>query len=33
MYLSKIFNHTSIAVTREYLGIQAEEIKNIYMNL
>lgn len=33
MFLSKIFNHTSIAVTREYLGIQAEEIEDIYMNL
>ena len=33
VYLSKIFNHTSIGVTREYLGIQAEEIADIYTNL
>ena len=33
MYLSDIFNHTSITVTRKYLGIRAEEIKNIYLNL
>jgi integrase len=33
MYLSKIFNHTSISVTREYLGIQDQEIEDIYLNL
>jgi len=31
--LSKIFNHTSIGTTRVYLGIQQEEIDDIYMNL
>lgn len=33
MYLSDIFNHSSTAITRKYLGIRAEEIKNIYLNL
>lgn len=33
VYLSKIFNHTSIAVTREYLGITQDEIKDIYLSL
>jgi len=31
--LSKIFNHTSTSTTRIYLGIQQEEINDIYMNL
>lgn len=33
LYLSEIFNHSSIGLTRKYLGIRAEEIKNIYLNL
>ncbi|MCL6264917.1 tyrosine-type recombinase/integrase [Flagellimonas myxillae] len=33
LYLSEIFNHQSPAITRKYLGIRAEEIKNIYLNL
>ena len=33
MYLSELFNHTSVAVTRKYLGIRQEELDNIYMNL
>lgn len=33
MLLSSIFNHTSPAVTRRYLGIKQEEIANIYLNL
>jgi integrase len=33
MYLSELFNHTSIAVTRKYLGIRQEELNNIYLNL
>jgi integrase len=33
MYLSELFNHTSIAVTRRYLGIRQEELNDIYMNL
>tara|TARA_R110002051_G_scaffold95783_2_gene165805 strand:- start:1493 stop:1696 length:204 start_codon:yes stop_codon:yes gene_type:complete len=32
-YLSEIFNHQSIAMTRKYLGIRADEIKDIYLNL
>ena len=31
--LSQIFNHSSTQVTRIYLGIQQEEIDDIYMNL
>ncbi|MFI8379598.1 tyrosine-type recombinase/integrase [Leeuwenhoekiella sp. NPDC079379] len=33
MYLSEIFNHTSPAITRKYLGIRSEEISDIYKNL
>lgn len=33
IYLSEIFNHSSIAVTRRYLGIRQEQLKDIYMNL
>jgi len=29
-YLSEMFNHTSIAVTRKYLGIRQSELNNIY---
>ncbi len=31
--LSKLFNHTSTSTTRIYLGIQQEEIDDIYMSL
>lgn len=31
--LSQMFNHTSTAITRRYIGIQAEAIKDIYLNL
>jgi integrase len=33
VYLSELFNHTSLAVTRVYLGIRQEELNNIYLNL
>jgi len=33
IYLSEIFQHSSLKVTRIYLGIRKEELKNIYMNL
>ena len=33
MTLSAIFNHTSMAVTRVYLGLRQEEFNDIYMNL
>jgi integrase len=31
--LSKLFNHTSPAITRIYLGIQQEELDDIYLSL
>lgn len=33
VYLSELFNHTSINITRKYLGIRQEELDDIYMNL
>jgi len=33
IYLSELFNHTSLAVTRIYLGIRQEELNSIYMSL
>lgn len=33
MYLSEMFNHTSINVTRIYLGLKQEEFNDIYMSL
>lgn len=33
MYLSELFNHTSMSLTRKYLGIRAQELHNIYMTL
>ncbi|WP_185965973.1 tyrosine-type recombinase/integrase [Flavobacterium sp. ZT3R18] len=33
IYLSELFNHSSVAITRKYLGIRQEELNNIYMNL
>jgi integrase len=31
--LSKVFNHSSITITRAYLGITDREISNVYLNL
>lgn len=31
--LSQMFNHSSVGLTRIYLGIKQEEISNIYLNL
>ncbi len=31
--LSEIFNHSSIAVTRKYIGITQERITNVYLSL
>lgn len=33
LYLSELFNHTSPAITRKYLGLRQEELDNIYTNL
>jgi len=33
IYLSELFNHSSLKVTRTYLGIKQAELNNIYMNL
>jgi len=31
--LSDMFNHSSIAITRRYLGLRQEEIADVYLNL
>lgn len=33
VYLSQIFNHSSVGITRRYIGIVQEDIRNIYLNL
>lgn len=33
LYLSDLFNHSSPAITKRYLGIRQEELDDIYMNL
>lgn len=33
VFLSELFNHSSITMTRKYLGIRQEELNNIYLNL
>lgn len=33
VYLSELFQHSSISITRIYLGIRQEELNNIYINL
>lgn len=33
MYLMDLFNHTSLVMTKKYLGIRQEELKKIYMSL
>lgn len=33
VYLSELFQHSSISITRIYLGIRQEELDNIYINL
>lgn len=31
--LSQVFNHSSVAITKRYLGIRDKEIRDIYLNL
>lgn len=31
--LSKVFSHSAISITREYIGIEQEAITNVYLNL
>jgi len=33
IFLSDIFNHSDVSITRRYLGIRKEEIENVYLNL
>lgn len=33
MYLMELFNHSSLVMTKKYLGIRQEELNNIYLNL
>jgi integrase len=33
IYLSEIFSHSSVGLTRVYLGIKQQELNEIYMNL
>ena len=33
IFLSDIFNHSSTSVTRRYLGIRQEEIRDIYLSI
>ena len=33
MYLSDLFNHSTLKETRKYLGIRQEELDDIYLNL
>lgn len=33
IYLSEIFNHSNMSITRKYLGIRQEELNDIYLNL
>ena len=33
IYLSELFNHSSIAITKKYLGIRQEELDDIYLSL
>ncbi len=33
IYLSQIFNHSSVSITRRYIGIVQDDIRNIYLNM
>jgi integrase len=33
VFLSEIFNHSSLAITKKYLGIRQEELDDVYLSL
>ena len=33
IYLSEIFSHSSITITRKYIGITQEQIADVYMSI
>lgn len=33
VYLMELFNHSTLTMTKKYLGIRQEELNNIYLNL
>jgi integrase len=33
VFLSELFNHTSVAITRRYLGLRQQELNNVYLSL
>lgn len=33
VYLSELFNHSSLTMTQKYLGLRQEELNDIYLNL
>lgn len=33
IYLSQIFNHSNVSITRRYIGIVQDDIRNIYLSL
>jgi len=33
MYLMELYNHSSLMITKKYLGIRQEELNNIYLSL
>lgn len=33
LMLSECFNHSSVSITKRYLGIRAEELRNVYLSI